>query len=170
MDYRPENPAKTFLKRYRSALFRQQSLIRSLNALRDRQTNCTVKLNAIQVQSGGFVMDRMAEEVVRAMELEDQILEQEREAAKVLSDVLKAIASVPDETQKAVLTMRYVEGLRWEQIQEQLHYEQTQVFVLHGRGLWAVNHWMEVNNVNSNSNPVYGYGQNRIYGFTGKHG
>ena len=143
MDYRPENPAKTFLKRYRAALYRQASLIRSLNALRDRQTNCTVKLKAIQVQSGGFVMDRMAEEVVRAMELEDLILEQEREASKVLAEVLQAINAVPDEMQRTILTLRYVEGLDWISIQERIGYERTQTLVLHGRALWAVNRWME---------------------------
>ena len=143
MDYRPENPAKTFLKRYRAALYRQASLIRSLNALRDRQTNCTVKLKAIQVQSGGFVMDRMAEEVVRAMELEDLILEQEREAAKVLAEVLQAINAVPDEMQRTILTLRYVEGLDWLNIQERIGYERTQTLVLHGRALWAVNRWLD---------------------------
>ena len=143
MEYRPENPTKTYLKRYRAALYRQQSLIRSLNALRDRQTNCTVKLKAVQVQSGGFVMDRMAEEVVRALELEDQIIEQERQAAKVLGEVLQAINAVPDEMQRTVLTLRYVEGLDWISIQERIGYERTQTLVLHGRALWAVNRWME---------------------------
>ena len=143
MDYRPENPAKTFLKRYRAALYRQASLIRSLNALRDRQTNCTVKLKAIQVQSGGFVMDRMAEEVVRAMELEDLILEQEREAAKVLAEVLQAINAVPDEMQRTILTLRYVEGLDWYRIAEQIHYEISNTYILHGRALWTVKKWLE---------------------------
>ena len=145
IDYRPENPAKTYLKRYRAALYRQQSLMRSLAALQDRQTNCTVKLNAIQVSSGGFVRDRMAEEIVRAMELEEQIQEQERIAAAVLKEVWDAINAVPDEMQKTVLTLRYVEGLDWIQIQDRIGYERTQTLVLHGRALWAVNRWMMAN-------------------------
>lgn len=143
IDYRPENPAKTYLKRYRAALYRQQSLMRSLAALQDRQTNCTVKLNAIQVSSGGFVRDRMAEEIVRAMELEDQILEQERIAAAVLKEVLTAIEAVPDEMQKTVLTLRYVEGLDWFKISEAINYEISNTYILHGRALWTVNKWLE---------------------------
>ena len=145
MDYRPENPAKTYLKRYRAALYRQQSLMRSLAALQDRQTNCTVKLNAIQVSSGGFVRDRMAEEIVRAMELEDQILEQERIAAAVLKEVLTAIEAVPDEMQKTVLTLRYVEGLDWFKISEAINYEISNTYILHGRALWTVKKWLENN-------------------------
>lgn len=143
MDYRPENPAKTYLKRYRAALYRQQSLMRSLAALRDRQTNCTVKLNAIQVSSGGFVRDRMAEEIVRAMELEEQIQEQERIAAAVLKEVLDAINAVPDEMQKTVLTLRYVEGLDWFKISEMINYEISNTYILHGRALWTVKKWLE---------------------------
>lgn len=143
MEYRPENPAKTYLKRYRAALYRQQSLMRSLAALQDRQTNCTVKLNAIQVSSGGFVRDRMAEEIVRAMELEDQILEQERIAAAVLKEVLTAIDAVPDEMQKTVLTLRYVEGLDWFKISEAINYEISNTYILHGRALWTVKKWLE---------------------------
>lgn len=143
MDYRPENPAKTYLKRYRAALYRQQSLMRSLAALQDRQTNCTVKLNAIQVSSGGFVRDRMAEEIVRAMELEEQIQEQERIAAAVLKEVLDAIEAVPDEMQKTVLTLRYVEGLDWFKISEAINYEISNTYILHGRALWTVKKWLE---------------------------
>ena len=147
IDYKPENPAKTYLKRYRAALYRQQSLMRSLAALQDRQTNCTVKLNAIQVSSGGFVRDRMAEEIVRAMELEDQILEQERIAAAVLKEVLTAIEAVPDEMQKTVLTLRYVEGLDWFKISEAINYEISNTYILHGRALWTVKKWLEAKSV-----------------------
>lgn len=143
IEHRPENPAKTFLKRYRAIMYRQESLIRAINALRDRQTDCTVKLTAVQVSGGGFVRDRMAEEVVRVMELEEQLLETERKAAAALKEVLEAVEAVTDETLKAVLTLRYIEGLYWDKIAEVLHYEIANVFILHGRALLMVNKWME---------------------------
>lgn len=150
IEQRPENPAKTFLKRYRAIMYRQESLIRAINALRERQTDCTVKLTAVQVSGGGFVRDRMAEEVVRVMELEEQVVESERRAAAALAEILKAIDALVDETQKAVLTLRYVEGLSWQSIQERMHYEETQIFVIHGRALWNVNHWMTENGITIN--------------------
>ena len=89
--------------------------------------------------------DRMAEEIVRAMELEDQILEQERIAAAVLKEVLTAIEAVPDEMQKTVLTLRYVEGLDWFKISEAINYEISNTYILHGRALWTVKKWLENN-------------------------
>ena len=141
-DYKPENPAKTYLRRYRAALYRQASLIRTLNALRERQTDCTVKLRAVQVQSGGWASDRMAEEVVKAIELEEQILQAERDAARVLAEIMEAINAVPDEMQKTVLVLRYVEGLDWLTVADKIGYEIANTYILHGRALWAVNKWL----------------------------
>ena len=139
MEARPINPAKVFLRRYRDILRRQESLIRSLQAIKDRQTNCTVKLNAVQVQSGGFVRDRMAEEIISGMELEDQILEAEKKAAAELKEILRAIEAVQDEALKTVLVLRYIEGLYWSDIAEKMHFEISNVYIMHGRALWTVN-------------------------------
>jgi hypothetical protein len=50
---------------------------------------------------------------------------------------------VQDETQRAVLTMRYIEGLDWIRISENIHYGERQTFVVHGRALVEVNRWLE---------------------------
>lgn len=141
-DQHPVNPAKAFLRRYRAILSRQQSLIRALNAVRDRQTDCTVKLRAVQVQSG-WAGDRLAEEIVRQIDIEDQIIAQEQLAAAALAEIFEAIGSVQDDQQRAVLTLRYIEGLSWIEIQDRIGYERTQTLVIHGRGLWAVNQWLK---------------------------
>jgi DNA-directed RNA polymerase specialized sigma24 family protein len=65
------------------------------------------------------------------------------DVSAALADVLRAIEAVPDEMQKTVLTLRYVEGLDWLAIAEHIHYERTQTLVLHGRALWSVRQWME---------------------------
>ena len=136
------NPAKAFLRRYRFILARQDSLIRQLAALRDRQTNCTVKLTGMPISGGGFVNDRMAEEVVRVIEIEEQLTEQERKAAKELEEILQAINSIKEEPLKTVLILRYCEGLYWEKIAERMGYEIRNVYILHGRALWKVNQWL----------------------------
>jgi DNA-directed RNA polymerase specialized sigma24 family protein len=61
----------------------------------------------------------------------------------VLEQIMAAISAVPDEMQKTVLTLRYVEGRSWEDIQDMIGYERTQTLVIHGRALWAVKKWME---------------------------
>ena len=60
-----------------------------------------------------------------------------------MQEVMAAINSVPDEMQKTVLTMRYVEGLNWIKISENIGYEISNTYVLHGRGLVHVNKWLK---------------------------
>ena len=136
------NPAKSYLKRYRSILKRADSIRRSIDEAHERAVSVSVSLSADKV-SGSGAYDRMAEDVVRAADLCEKLYEQLNAARTALEEILEAIASVPDETQKAVLTMRYVEGKSWEQIQEAIAYEKTQAFVLHGRGLYHVNMWLK---------------------------
>ena len=150
MDKKPANPAKEFLRSYRAILHRQNSLIRALANLRDRQTDVSVKINPDRVKAGGY-NDKMAETAAAALELEDQIVEAERRAAFALSEILRAIEDVPDETLRAVLTLRYVEGLGWRYVAERMHYEQANIFILHGRALLAVNKWMEARDEGRNS-------------------
>lgn len=138
-----ENPAKTFLKRYRAALKRMDSLTRAINEARERATNITMRLKENPVQNGNAAYDSMAEDVSKIIDAENQLFEQWLSAGKILQEVMAAINSVPDEMQKTVLTMRYVEGLNWIKISENIGYEISNTYVLHGRGLVYVNKWMK---------------------------
>lgn len=140
--FTPENPAKTFLKRYRAMIQRRESLQRSIDEAYDRATSCTQKLKAVSVSGGNAAYDRMAEDVVKATDSTQQLKAVLRQIDRELAQILKAIDAVPDEMQKTVLTLRYIEGLDWLRIQEQLHFERTQTLVLHGRALWNVKQWM----------------------------
>ena len=139
---RPENPAKTFLKRYRAMMARRESLQRAIDEAYDRATSITAKPKEINVSGGGGAGDRMAEDVVRAIDSTEQLRTVAAQIDRSLAEILAAIEAVQDETQKAVLTMRYIEGAGWADIQERLHYERTQTLVIHGRALWAVKQWM----------------------------
>lgn len=139
---RPENPAKTFLKRYRAMMQRRESLQRSINEAYDRATNCTGKLKAIPVSGGGAAYDRMAEDVVKIADSTEQLKAVLMQIDKDLAEILTAIDAVPDERQKTVLTLRYIEGLDWLKIQEKMGYEKTQALVIHGRGLWQVKQYL----------------------------
>lgn len=140
---RPENPAKTYLKRYRACIYRVKSLERAIDEATARATSITVRLKPISVQNGNAVYDQMAEEVCKIADITVELREEAEKAWEVLAEILKAIDAVPDEMQKTVLTLRYVEGLGWTEIQEKINYERTQTLVLHGRALWAVNQWLK---------------------------
>ena len=140
---RPENPAKTFLKRYRAMLARRESLQRAIDEAYDRATSVTSRPKEVSVTGGPAASDRMAEDVARIADSTEQLKAATRQIKAALAEILAAIDAVQDETQRAVLTMRYIEGAGWAEIQERLHYERTQTLVIHGRALWTVRKWME---------------------------
>lgn len=141
MQTKSENPAKAFLKKYRAMMQRRESLQRAIDEAYDRATSCTQRLKAVQVTSSG-TGDRLAEDVIKIADSTEQLKEVIQGIDRELQDILRAIDSVGDEMQKTVLTLRYIEGLDWLKIQEQLHFERTQTLVVHGRALWAVKQWM----------------------------
>lgn len=141
--HRPENPAKTYLKRYRALLARQDSLQRAIEAAYDRAYSCTARIKPITVSGGTGAFDRMAEDVAKITDETEQLRAVKRQVDAALAEILAAIEAVPDETQKAVLTMRYVEGLDWISIADKIGYEISYTYIVHGRALWAVNQWLK---------------------------
>jgi DNA-directed RNA polymerase specialized sigma24 family protein len=143
MDHRPENPAKTYLRRYRALVVQQESLQRSIDAAYDRAYSCTQRIKPVHVQGGGGVYDRMAEDVARISDETEQLKAAKERAEAALAEILAAIQAVPDEMQRTVLTLRYVEGLDWITIAEKISYSEVRTYVIHGRGLVEINRWLE---------------------------
>ena len=135
------NPAKTFLRQYRGMVARCNALSRAIREAEEQATDVSVHLKPVSVQTSASG-DAMLNSVIRMVEATEQLQEEKARCDQALQEVLTAINAVADETQKAVLTMRYVEGLAWTDIQEQINYERTQTLVIHGRALEQVNKWL----------------------------
>lgn len=136
------NPAKTFLMQYKALSVQLESIRREIQRKRESLTSITVQLKPDVVKGSG-ASDRMAEAIAQIVDAEAQIADIVGQITKTQSEILESINSVRNETQKAVLMLRYVEGLDWISIQEKIGYERTQTLVLHGRALVEVNKWME---------------------------
>ena len=143
MEHKTENPAKTYLRRYRALVIRLESLRRTIDAAYDRATSSTSRLKEVRVSGGSGAYDRMAEDVAVIADETAQLQEAAQEAERALAEILRAIRAVPDEMQRTVLILRYVEGLGWPDIQDKIAYERTQTLVIHGRALWQVRKWLE---------------------------
>lgn len=140
---KPENPAKAFLRRYRACKIRAESLSREIDKSLENATNTAVKLKPVMVQSSGGAYDRMAEDVCRAADMRAELYKALADTNRALAEIMAAIDAVPDEMQKTVLVLRYVEGLDWLAIQEKIGYEDRNTFIIHGRALWAVNQYLK---------------------------
>ena len=144
MDERKPNPAKVFLRGYKALIARRQSLLREIERLRESLTGTTVQLKPDVVSTSG-AGDRMGDTVARIVDAEEALRPALAEIARQIADIMSAIESVPDEMQKTVLTLRYIEGRDWISISERIGYEERYTFTIHGRALVAVNQWLEAN-------------------------
>lgn len=138
-----DNPAKVFLRQYIALCGRVDALQRAINEAMERATNTGVTIKEIKVLSSPAEHDPMARDVCTAVDAYELLYEEKAKAEQALRDILAAIASIKDERQKEILTMRYISGDGFQAICDKTHYEKTQVFVIHGRALLAVNKWLE---------------------------
>ena len=140
---RPDNPAKAFLRQYRARKIRMESLSREIEKAHERALSVTVRPKEVNVMGSHAAFDSMAEAVCKAADASETLYAEYQECNRVLVQIMQAINAVPDEMQKTVLTLRYVEGLEWHKIAVQINYTEAGVYVLHGRALWNVKMWME---------------------------
>ena len=142
MNQHKQNPAKAYLMRYRSLKLECSALERAIRSAFEDATNTTVALKEICVQtSGGGEM--MANAVVNAIDA-TAMLERLREGCQqTMREIMTAIESVPDDTQKTVLIEKYINGRTLQQIQQDIHYEKRNTIIIHGRALWEVWQYMK---------------------------
>ena len=139
---RYDNPAKRFLRGYRALLLRRESLLREIERLRESLTGISAPLKDDPVQGSG-ASDRMADTVARIVDAEEALNPALTEINDRIREILAAIDSVPDEMEKTVLTLRYIEGLDWLTISERIAYEISNTYIIHGRALVEVNRWLK---------------------------
>lgn len=137
-----ENPAKTFLRRYRSLSGRVDALNIAINQAMERAENITVQLKEVSVLSSPAEPDPMARDVCSAVDACAILYQFKSEAEKALREILTAIDSVQDERQKTVLTMRYINGEPFLKIAERLYLSEPAIYIAHGRALLSINRWM----------------------------
>lgn len=140
---RQENPAKVFLRRYKALCGRVDALQRAIDEAMERAFNTGITLKEIKVMSSPTEHDPMARDICNALDACEILYKYKAEAEKALREILTAIDSLKDERQKEVLTRRYINGDGFPEICEAMHYERTQIFVIHGRALLMVTKYLQ---------------------------
>lgn len=139
-----DNPAKRFLRNYRALMIRRESMTREIERLRESVTGTTVQLKQDVVSTSG-AGDKIGDTVARIVDAENALGPVLNEIDQRIADIMKAIESVPDEMQKTVLTLRYIESLDWLTVAERIGYEIANTYIIHGRALQEVNRWLTKN-------------------------
>jgi DNA-directed RNA polymerase specialized sigma24 family protein len=107
-----------------------------------RAMNTSITLKEIKVLSSPAEHDPMAKDVCSAVDACEILYAEKERAQEALREILSAIDCLKDERQKELLTRRYINGSGFDEIMEAMHYEKTQMYVIHGRALVEVNKWL----------------------------
>lgn len=131
---RPVNPAKRYLQEYRAILLRADRLSHHLEAVWESSTRATSRLTATRLSGTGF-RDGIANAAVELADGEAALKTEIEHLREALQMRLFLIGRLKDERHKAILTARYIDGMRWEDIARAMHYERSWLMELHGQAL-----------------------------------
>lgn len=73
--------------------------------------------------------------IVRLEQLTKKLLKARYDRITIYTNVLDIIELIPDETEKELLTYRYLKGYTWEKISDMMQYSYAQVHRIHSKAI-----------------------------------
>lgn len=116
----------------------EHKLQRILEELEQWKSKAQKVTRAFDGVPGGGGGDLLPQCVGKIMELEEELSAQIDRMVDKRREIEGAIAAVPNPQQQEVLSLRYIEGLSWEDIAERLKYDVRHIRRIHGRALQAM--------------------------------
>lgn len=125
--------AKAYLSRYREACAELERLHRERERLAQLRTFASCRLDNTPVQGGPAPSPNAASDSL--MDLEREIAAETARLYALRREITAAIRRVPDSTCRILLRWRYIEGLSFEKLAQQMHYSERGVYKVHRRAL-----------------------------------
>ncbi len=117
-----------WLRRYREAVQREETLAQEIEALRCQAARVTQALTGMPGGGDGQALPRAVE---RIMETQMLLAAEAVRAVNVHDQVKAAIDGVADPLRRDILTRRYILGQRWERIAADQNFTLRRVLQLH---------------------------------------
>lgn len=124
---------KEFLNQYLNAEKEIGIKLDQIARLRELSTKITQTLTPDKVKSNSE--NRLESSVSKIVDIEREIGASIDQLERTRLQVESVINSVPDVNQRNVLRLRYISGMKWEQIAVKLNYDYRWVLRLHGKAL-----------------------------------
>jgi len=137
------SPVKRYLMEYAALCQRRDALQNELDRLREATVRVTARLSPAR-PSGKPIPGNGENAILRALDGETRLEEVIGHIGEALSARLALIETLQDERQKTLLTLRYIRGLDWETIGYRMHYERSQLFLIHNNALEAAQQALRV--------------------------
>lgn len=131
---RTENERKkAYLRRYLEAKRMQEVLEREIDELRlDRMIPGSPAQDGMPHGSGGGDLSGYA---ARLDELDRKLREQLERKIQLRAEITEKIDAMPNETESLLLRLRYIHGLKWEEVAVKMDYSWKQIHRLHSKAL-----------------------------------
>ena len=124
---------KEFLNQYLNAEKEIGIKLDQIARLRELSTKITQTLTPDKVKSNSE--NRLESSVSKIVDIEREIGASIGQLERTRLQVESVINSVPNVNQRNVLRLRYISGMKWEQIAVKLNYDYRWVLRLHGKAL-----------------------------------
>lgn len=136
--------AKEYLKQYRRALERVTQYDQLIERLYlQAEVQATAPKDAL-VKGSGKLKDPTADVAVKIAEVTARLNDQRVEALQLLDEIEKVIAAVPDPVHSRILFDRYIAGMDWYAIADEIGYDPAHTRGrLHGSALLEVQEILE---------------------------
>ena len=108
-----------------------------IEQIRARIVRCTSAVVTGTPRGGGGAGSTFdwTDTLLKACELEDALRDKLEAMLALRSEISASIAAMPDSAERQVLTLRYVNGWRWNRIAQEMHYSVDNVWRLPRRAL-----------------------------------
>lgn len=123
---------KEFLRKYRRAVRREQDILDEIQRLRADKMFPSVCNDGMPRGSSQTDLSDYIAEIDAAIE---DLKEERLEKIKIYREIEMRIRCMKDEDEQEVLRMRYIKGMKWEDIAEKINYSYSGTLKLHGRAL-----------------------------------
>lgn len=123
---------KEYLRSYQKAVRREQEILDEIQQLRMDKMFPSVVNDGMPK---GSKQSDLSEYVSKLDELIEKLKKERFEKIKRMDDILYHISILENEDEKSVLRLRYIKGVRWEEICGAIRYSWKQTHRIHSRAL-----------------------------------
>lgn len=123
---------KAYLKRYQQAILAEQVIEEEIRQLRLDQMMPAINTDGMP---HGTEKTDLSSYAVKMDELLEELKEELERKIEIRREITRQIRKLPNETEITLMRLRYIHGLKWEEIALKMCYTYRYVTKLHGRAL-----------------------------------
>ena len=123
---------KEYLRSYQKAVRREQEILEEIQQLRMDKMFPSVINDGMPK---GSEQSDLSEYVAKVDELIQKLKNERFKKIKLMDDILYSISVMKDNDEKIVLKLRYIKGLKWEEIENALGCSNRSIHSLHSKAL-----------------------------------